>query len=278
MTAFADDPQFCRLLAGRSDVDLVPLMLELAADAYPQLDRKGCLKEIDRLAAACRAAVERTPSSQISARLRAVGTVLYRTEGFHGNRDAYYEPENSYLNQVLARRTGLPISLGILYMAVASRAGLRMFGTNTPGHFMIGCLTLEEPLFIDAFNNGDILELEDCRLRIVEMTGKPMVIADEYFRPASAADIVTRVLRNLKAAYTMRDDWPSQLPVQRRLTALLPTLSEEHRNLGLVALRAGAPGEALAALEACAKLSGGELDAETHQSLRIAQRMVAELN
>lgn len=278
MPEFTNDPQFSRLLAGRTDVDLVALMLEIAADAYPELDRMGCVAEIDRLAAVCRDTVNRTPSRQISSQLKAIGRVLYNTEGFRGNRDSYYEPENSYLNRVLQRRTGLPITLGILYMAVASRIGLRMFGTNTPGHFVVGCLTQEDPLFVDAFNNGDILEQEDCRLRIQEMMGKPMVIADECFRPASAIDMTARVLRNLKSVYSMRKNWGALLPVQRRLSALLPIVVEEQRDLGLVAFRAGQPHEAITAFEASGRLTGGELDAESQQSLSLARRMAAELN
>lgn len=272
------DPEFCKLLAGCHEVDLIRLMLELAVDAYPELDRVGCLMELDRLGAACRTAVERIPCAQHSERLRAISQVLFQVEGFHGNREDYYEPENSYLNQVLERRTGLPITLGIVYMAVASRAGLKMFGTNTPGHFVVGCLTHGEPLFIDAFSHGEVLDRPSCVERIVQMVGKPGVVTDVHFRPASAHDIVCRVLRNLKTAYGMRESWRPLLAVQRRLVALLPDVADERRDLGQIALRAGLPCEACQALEVYGKLVGGELDAESQAALKVARKMVAELN
>ncbi len=138
MSEFDGYPEFNKLVAGRSDVDLVPVMLELAGDAYPDLDRVDCLLQIDHLAVAC--GDLRTTQATLSTRerLATISRVLYEVEGFHGNREAYYEPQNSYLNEVLARRCGIPISLGVLYMAVAARAGLKMFGVDMPGHFVIG--------------------------------------------------------------------------------------------------------------------------------------------
>jgi len=126
------NPEFSKLLSGRPEIDLVQFMLELAADAYPDLDRIGCLMEIDRLGVSCCDYAAAQASRGTRARLTAISQFLYGVEGFHGNRDDYYEPQNSYLNEILARRCGIPISLGILYMAVAARAGVKMFGVNTP--------------------------------------------------------------------------------------------------------------------------------------------------
>jgi regulator of sirC expression with transglutaminase-like and TPR domain len=274
----ATNSEFCKLVAGREDVDLVRLMLEIATDAYPQLDQVGCLMELDRLGEACRASVSKIPCAQPSERLRTISHILFHVEGFHGNREAYYEPENSYLNQVLQRRTGLPITLGIVYMAVASRAGLRMFGTNTPGHFIVGCQTHGEPIYIDAFDHGEVLTREACDRRIAEIVGHDVVISDEHYRPATPTEITARVLRNMKAAYCRRDNWAPLLQVQRRLVKLLPCQPDERRDLGLIALRAGEPGEALRSLEVYSQLCGGELDSESQISLRLARKIVAELN
>ena len=241
MSRFAGDPQFQKLLKGCRDVDLVQLMLELAADAYPQLDRVGCLVEIDRLGVACSDHATCRHSSSTRERLEAVSRLLYDVEGFHGNQEHYYEPHNSYLNEVLARRCGIPISLGILYMAVAARAGLKMFGVNTPGHFVVGCSTGSGVLYVDPFNNGDVMDLVACRWRIEQATGSNEPIEDEHFRAAAPLDIVTRVLRNLKAAYAMQDGWRDVLRVQERLAALLPQTPQERRDLGLVYLRLGQP-------------------------------------
>ncbi|HEV3136511.1 MAG TPA: transglutaminase-like domain-containing protein, partial [Pirellulales bacterium] len=211
MLQFDDNPEFNKLLAGQPEIDLVQFLLELAADAYPDLDRIWCLLEIDRLGVACDdQSRSRRHERQ---RLTSISRLLYGVEGFHGNREAYYEPQNSYLNEVLARRCGLPITLGILYMAVAARTGLEMFGVNTPGHFMVGCCSEGEPLFVDPFTDGDVLDRAACKSRIELTLNQKGALADEHFRAAAPIDIAARVLRNLKAAHALEDRWPAVLRI-----------------------------------------------------------------
>lgn len=278
MTQFEGNPEFQKLLSGCGEVDLVQFMLEIAADAYPGLDRVGCLLEIDRLGVACADHASCRSPCQVEGRLRAISQVLYEVEGFHGNRDAYYEPENSYLNQVLERRRGIPISLGILYMAVAARAGLRMFGVNTPGHFVIGCCNGGKPLFVDPFTDGQVLDECGCRRRIEEGLGQVGALAEFEMRAAANLDIAARVLRNLKAAYAMRECWPSVLRVQQRLAALLPQIPQERRDLGLVYLRLGEPTKALPVLEQYLHVCGSRQAEALAPSLQAARRMIAERN
>ena len=267
-----------KLLAGRREIDLVRFMLEIAADAYPDLDHVGCLLEIDRLGVACRDLCDRRAGCPLDERLAAVSRLLYEVEGFHGNRDAYYEAQNSYLNEVLARRSGIPISLGILYMAVAGRAGLKMFGVNTPGHFVVGCCLGGAPVFVDPFNGGDVLDQNACKCRIEQMVGKQDVVRHGHFRAAAPVDIAARVLRNLKAAHAMERRWPQVLRVQKRLSALLPQIPQERRDLGLVYLRLGQPGKALSVLEPYLKVCGSQQAAALGPSIQAARRMLAESN
>ena len=269
--------EFAKLVAGRREIDLVQFMLEIAADAYPDLDRIGSMMEIDRLGVACRERLDRS-SPSVSKQLAAISHQLYDIEGFHGNREAYYEPANSYLNEVLVRRTGIPISLGILYMAVAGRAGLAMFGVNTPGHFVVGCSSGHQPLFIDPFGCGEVLDLESCRRRIQDAVGEQCVVSPECFCRAAPSEIAARVLRNLKVAHAMEQDWPRVLSVQSRLAALLPNALCERRDLGLVYLRLGEPTKALHVLEPCLRECGGD-DADLFEPpIRAARRMLAEAN
>lgn len=278
MKSFEGNPEFKKLLSGRRDVDLVQFMLEVAADAYPCLDRVGCLMEIDRLGAACGDQLSTISPCQHAKRLMAISRFLYEVEGFHGNREAYYEPQNSYLNEVLARRCGIPISLGILYMAVAARAGLKMFGVNSPGHFVIGCCAGGEPLFVDPFTNGDVLDLSACKCRIEQGLGKKVSICESVFRAAAPLDIAVRVLNNLKSAHAAINRWNDVLCVQRRLTALLPQIPQERRDLGLTYLRLGQAGPALSMLEEYLKVCGSEQAAALQPSLQAARRMLAESN
>jgi regulator of sirC expression with transglutaminase-like and TPR domain len=277
MAQFTTEPEFSKLVAGRSDVDLVQLMLELAAEAYPNLDRLGCLLEIDRLGVACSDDACCREQS-VRERLTAISRQLYEVEGFHGNVQGYYEPQNSYLNEVLARRCGIPISLGILYMAVAARAGLKMHGVNTPGHFVISCPSVDGPVFVDPFSGGDVLDLCECRARIEASVGKQGVLCDAHFRPACPRDIVARVLRNLKVAYSMQNRWPAALGIQERLAALLPQIREERRDLGLLYLRLGRPNKALPLLETYLCGCACEERTALQPSIHAARKMSAEMN
>jgi regulator of sirC expression with transglutaminase-like and TPR domain len=276
---FSIDAEFHKLVASGVDVDLVPWLLELSAERYPGLDRLEFMLELDRLGVACAAQPAFLDhSSGESEKLSAINYVLFEVEGFHGNRDEYYDPRNSYLSDVLTRRTGLPISLAIVYMAVAARAGMRLYGVNTPGHFVVGCPTAAGPIFVDPFARGDILSLQACRRRIERILGQPGAICDAHFRPAPPRDVAVRVLRNLKTALAMKEDWPALLAVQRRLAGLEPGSIEERRDLGLLLLRNGQPYCALPLLEQ--SLSGADCEQTTviNSAIRAARKLLAEMN
>jgi len=276
---FSVDAEFQKLVCGRCDVDLVQWLLELATERYPQVDRLGCLLELDRLGVACAAQPAfAEPTSSMAERLAAISYVLYEVEGFHGNREDYYDARNSYLNEVLARRTGNPISLCIVYMAVAARAGLRLFGVNTPGHFVVGCPNGRQPIFVDAFSGGDLLNQEACARRVERMLGKPGAVCPEHFRPAAPHDIAVRVLRNLKSSLAMKEDWPAVLGVQRRLSSLEPNSAEERRDLGLLLLRNGRPHQALSLLEPSLAGANCHQAAVITAAIRSARKLAAEMN
>jgi regulator of sirC expression with transglutaminase-like and TPR domain len=277
---FACDCQFQKVLAGRRDVCLPALMLEFAADVYRDLDTLGCLAELDRLGARAskRIAELGGPGRDVRRSLQAISELLYVDEGFHGNRGEYYDPRNSYLNEVLARRRGIPISLGVLYMAVARRCGVPMHGVATPGHFLVACQTPTDVWYVDPFQDGDLLTRDECRQRIAQSVGHPLAVSDEQFRPATPLEIAIRLLRNLKTAYARCDRWPEMLPLQRRLALLLPGAAEEQRDLGLVYLRTGSARRALEILEPYLQGCGCDQAAELQPYVRSARRMVAELN
>jgi regulator of sirC expression with transglutaminase-like and TPR domain len=173
---------------------------------------------------------------------------------------------------------GIPISLGILYMAAAERAGLQMFGVNTPGHFVIGCADEQQTWYVDPFSGGDVLDRETCRRRIEETVGQRGLVCDQHFRPATSLEIAVRVLGNLKTAYAKREDWPAVLCVQKRLAALLPQAPDEKRDLGLVYLRIGEPAQALAVLEPYLCACPREQAEALRPSIQAARRMIAERN
>jgi regulator of sirC expression with transglutaminase-like and TPR domain len=218
------------------------------------------------------------PDASLRRKLRAVSRLLYDEEGFRGNRDEYYDPRNSYLNEVLFRRQGIPISLGIVYLAIAERAGLPVFGVSTPGHFVLGCEMEGETWYVDPFDGGEVLSLSACWQRIERINGQPGSVEEDDFRPASMLEIAVRVLRNLKAAYAMRNQWQEALPVQKRLTLLLPELPEERRDLGLIYLRTGYVYRAIELLEEFIGQAGSDQAEMVVPYLCTARRMLAEMN
>jgi regulator of sirC expression with transglutaminase-like and TPR domain len=277
--ASSSDIEFGKLLADQTGINLVRLMLEFAVDAYPDLDRRQCLAEIERLCREARRRVaELSPHATLREKLEAVSDFLYREEGFSGNREQYYDPRNSYLNEVLDRRAGIPITLGVVYMAVAQAAGLPVYGVSAPGHFVLGCADLDERLYIDPFSDGDVLSRNACQQRVERINGEPDSLEEEHFRPASVRDIAVRVLRNLKAAYAMQNQWWDLLPVQQRLTLLLPHVIDEQRDLGLVYLRTGHVTPAIDLLQDYVQQSEPEQAEMLAPYLRAARRMQAEMN
>lgn len=274
---FRHSPLFERLLAGDLDVPLEGLAIELAQDAYPELDPTPTLERLDAMAHRVRERCR--PNHPVRTQLGHINWVLYSEEGFRGNTDDYYDPRNSYLNEVLDRRLGIPISLGVLYIAIARRLGVALRGVSLPSHFLIRVADPNEPVFVDAFLDGELLDESGCRRRIAEISGGRAVVAAEQLTGCSTADVVVRMLRNLKAIYLGQGDLIAALPVQRRLAALRPDDPAEQRDWALVASQLDRPGEAQDALQRALKASGdGPETPGLRDWLRAVSRAQAERN
>lgn len=240
---FAQDPEFSRLLRGDEGADLALVSLEIARDLDRSLDPASALARIDRLADRIR---DRCPPSA-GARfvIGQINWVLFVEEEFRGNTEDYYDPRNSDLGQVLARKTGIPISLSILYAALAARVGLELGGVNLPMHFVLRAVREEPALFIDPFHDGAMLDRPGCEELLSRLSGQPVRLTFEHFTPCNASTVVIRLLRNLKAIHLRREDFGSALPVVRRLAALSRRDPIDQRDWGMVCLQADRPGEAL---------------------------------
>ena len=274
---FVESPEFRRLVEGDPRADLTRVALEIAADAYPGLEARPYLDRIDDLAGRVR---ERCPAGARARRvLGQINWVLFVEERFRGNADAYYDPRNSYLNEVLDRKVGIPISLSVLYLAVADRLGLRMAGVNLPAHFVLRTLEPGDPLFVDPFHTGALLDAEGCSRRIAELTGRPVSLTDSQLDPCATPTVVARMLRNLKAIYIQADDYASAVPVLRRLAAVRVDDPAESRDWGMVSLYAGRPGEAVAPLQAYLDACPEADDSDAIRSLlRVARNEIAHRN
>lgn len=274
---FAESPEFERLLRREPQSDLVRIALEIARDAYPELEPAGYLAQIDGLAARIR---DRCPAgSKPRQVLGQINWVLFVEEGYVGNTEDYDDPRNSYLNEVIDRKTGIPISLSVLYWTLAERLGLTMGGVNLPAHFMLRLGRSESTIFVDPFHSGAILDRQGCEKTISEILGQRVELTDLQLAPCSVETVVSRMLRNLKALYVRNHEFTSALPVQRRLAALNAADAAEQRDLGMLCLRVARPAEAIGPLETYLKVRPDADDAEAIDALvRAAKREVAAWN
>ena len=173
-----------------------------------------------------------------------INRVLFAEEGFIGNRDDYYDIENSYLDRVLVRRTGIPITLSIVYMEVATQVGLPMQGIALPGHFVVGYWPMGRGrvprLIIDPFNEGQILSTEDCATRVHAAYGEDIRFTDEWLQPMTRRQILARVLNNLKCIYVAQEQNQEALRVIDMLLIVQPDAVWELKERGMIYFRTGA--------------------------------------
>jgi len=240
------------------EIDRAALLI--AAEEYPDLEVDSYLTRLDGLAARVRRFIYPDAGShEIMARLNQV---LFEEEGFRGNLEDYYDPRNSYLNQVLDRRTGIPITISTVYLEVARRVGFRAVGVGFPGHFLVKHQTPEGgEILIDAFDAGKVLSVDDCRERLEQMSNGKISFTPEHLRPASARQMLVRMLNNLKGIYLSRQDDRRALAAVERILLLTPDSPSEIRDRGMLLARLNRPVEALAALAHYRRLSPDAADA-----------------
>jgi regulator of sirC expression with transglutaminase-like and TPR domain len=233
--------RFAELLArDEAEISLARACLMIAEDAYPGLDVEGHLGEIERLAARLRSRLPAGGGDQD--RVLALNRFLFDELGYSGNADDYYDPRNSYLNEVLERRTGIPITLSILYLEVGWRIGLRLEGVSFPGHFLVRLRLRGAMLVLDPFSAGEAQSEADLRARLQRVIpesaagGVPVeaLPLDPFLEPAGKRQILARLLRNLKGIYREADQPERLLEVLNRMLVVVPEAHGELRERGLL--------------------------------------------
>jgi regulator of sirC expression with transglutaminase-like and TPR domain len=179
----------------QGDFRLAEGALLIAQEEYPNLDIASYLHRLDSMAAAVKQqlGLELDPR-QIVATLNAY---LFDTQGFYGNQEDYYDPRNSFLNDVLDRKTGIPITLSVLYLELGRQVGLPIVGVGLPGHFIVQYAAQPGQFWIDPFHRGQVLTREDCMVRLQDIYGQTLAWHDAHLRPVSDHDILRRILHNL---------------------------------------------------------------------------------
>lgn len=259
-------------------LDLAAAALLIAKEEYPGLDLPLYAARLDALAARARPRVESLAGNPFAV-IDAINTCLFEEEGLRGNLEDYYDPRNSFLNDVLDRKRGIPITLSVIYMEVAARLGFAIQGVGFPGHFLVRHAAGGRSILIDPFAAGRILHPEDCGRRLRESLGEETHLQAGFLEPVGKKHILRRMLSNLRAIYLKRDDLPRAMAAVERLFALAPEDPANLRDRGLILLRQNQLGRASADLRGYLALAPGAPDAESvREQLRSAMRLTALLN
>ena len=255
---------FLRLVArGDEDIDLAEAALWIAAEGDSNVDVARSLQQLDELAQQARSAVEAAPTQ--AGKIEALNHSLFVEARFRGSREDYYDPRNSFLNEVLERRLGIPITLSVVYVEVARRLGFDAAGVSFPGHFL-AIIRGQEPVLIDAFA-GRIVSEEDCIEMLRATQGGSMEFAPEMLEAATPREILLRILNNLKRIYFQKQSWNEALACCDRMLVLAPDAALELRDRGLLYQRLECFGPALTDLEAFLELAP---DHESAHAVRAA--------
>lgn len=222
-------------------VDLAEVSLHLARDEFPAIDVEAHLTELDAMAHEVRPYLRGHLAHQVQGLCR----YLFHEMGFRGNPRDYYDPRNSYLNLVLERRLGIPITLSAVVIAVGARAGLRLSGVGLPGHFIVKAMGGGQEVLIDPFHGGRVLSLTDCENVVQQATGLPFEASPTALEPTPVGLIVQRMLGNLRAIYFKAQDWSRSIRILERLRQLRPEDVVVRRDLGICYARTGQPGKAI---------------------------------
>lgn len=280
----AKDPvQIARLrfaeIVSQSDeqIDLAEATLLIAALEYPRLDVSLYLEKLDSFAERAR---ERAAKANDSLEIiSALSAVLFDESGFQGNSDNYYDPRNSFLNEVIDRRTGIPITLTVVYIEVARRIGLLVHGVGLPFHFIAKYSSDAEEIFIDPFNGGRVLGQIECAELVSEMSGGGIQLQASHLQATTKKQILTRMLSNLFGIYSGSKDYARALRVIEHILIITPDSAAHIRDRGLLLLATGEHARAAEELKRYLDMEPSASDAETiREQIAIARQAQARLN
>jgi regulator of sirC expression with transglutaminase-like and TPR domain len=258
-------------------IDLIRAALVIARTEYPNLDIEVYAARMEELA---RRVAAQASDLNPQRTLAALNKVLFEEVQLRGNRDDYYDPRNSFLNDVLDRGLGIPITLSIVYMEVARRVGFHLSGVGMPGHFLLKHYGEDgQEMLIDCFNRGDIVSRQDCQSRLDEIYSGEMTLRPEFLHPISRRQILTRMLNNLKTVYLSTRNFRKALPIADLILVIYPRSPEDIKQRALLRYSMGMHGLAAEDLDDYLKMSPNASDAEeTRQMALSIRRMLALMN
>ncbi len=273
MTAFEDTLERFRASV-TGPAGLVPLArpsLLVAQAEYPRLDVEAYEERLHELGAGLEARIH--PSADVRTQLAEAHRLLFEEQGFHGNEDDYGDTKNLYLNEVIERRTGIPVTLAVVYVEVCRAAGLDAKPVGLPGHVIVRVDSAEASVLVDPFNGGRELTEEQCRQLVRGVFGRRTPFREHFLEPVTARQLVQRLLHNLKAGYLQRGDEDRAGRTIELLLAMFPWDLDEVRDRGMLRERVGDLPAALADLEEYVRYRAGARDIQTvNEAVRSLRR------
>ncbi len=260
------------------NIDLVRAALTIARTEYPDLDLESYVARIDELARMAEAQI--SDIGDPARTIAALNHALFEEAGLRGNRDDYSDPRNSFLNDVLDRGLGIPITLALIYMEVGRRIGIPLFGVGMPGHFLLKHYDIDgREILVDCFNGGDILSPQDCQRRLDEIYSGQMTLRPEFLFAVSRRQILTRVLNNLKAIHLSTRNFRKALAVVQLVLVIYPRSPEDVKQRAFLRYSLGQTSGAAEDLEQYLKMSPDASDAdEIRQTALSMRRSLALMN
>ncbi len=256
-----------------SEIDLAEAELLIAREEYPSLDVAGYLDQLGYMAeeARDRIGAERHPLTVAA----GLSRYLFVELGFSGAEDEYFDPRASFLNDVLDRRKGIPISLSVLYMEVARRAGFPVAGVGLPGHFIVKHPHPGGDIFVDPFSGGRVLSVDDCAALVKETYSGAVVFQSYMLGAVTKRQILSRTIHNLKTIYVAARLHDKALAMVELLLALAPWDLDEIRDRGMLRYRLDDLAGAMSDLETYLEYSVEAGDADTvRRNVRALRRML----
>jgi regulator of sirC expression with transglutaminase-like and TPR domain len=253
------------LSRSESELDLARAALLIAKEEYPQLSVELYQARLDQVSEEVRDRLGEETAQLVI--LEELLRTLYERRGFDGNRDAYYDPRNSFLNDVLDRGVGIPLTLAITVLEIGWRLGLPLEGVKFPGHFLVRYRGDEISLLIDPFNKGAIRFEDEAQGLLDQLYGGTVTMQSAFLRTATKRDMLVRMLTNLKGLYVRLGDHARALAAVERLLMITPTAPAESRSRGVLLARMGRHEEAAKQLEAYLRVAPSAKDVDAVEEM-----------
>ena len=260
-----------------SAIPLAEAALILACEEYPQLEIGPYLDMLDNIAGIAQERFD--PADSPVERVGKINNVLFATFGFRGATEDYYDPRNSFFNDVLDRRVGIPITLSAVYMEVSRRLNFPIVGVGMPGHFIVKYSDRQDEFFLDPFNRGEILTRDDCRNRLFERYGNSVEFNERLLSRVTNRQILWRMLNNLKEIYLKAHAFDKGLAIVDMMLMVDPEEIPQFRDRGLLRLQLRQFAGAVRDLEYYLRHSAGANDRqEIENHLKDLRRIRAMMN